>query len=346
MFTSNLAHKRVAVLIGAVALAVSLSACQGSGPSGGGSSGGGDLVVGSVLYGVDGYQTAHGEAMEAYGESIGVTVRTCNSKNEVSTQNKCMQDLVAAGVDAIVLQPIDPAAATAMVRQAQEAGIAVVTWAVGPVPDVEVPFVDLAEYDQAFEAGATAAKWVKDNLGQSPLIVDLGVPKNTNCENRETGFIDGATDADPATKVVAQPNGGGARVVSQEAMSDIIQSGVEFNIVTGCNGESTIGGLLALQAAGRGLAVDKVPVSEYLFSVDGTSAEIELLLDPTSPLMQTLALAPKDNVKVLLDGAVALAKGEVDNSWEAHLKDTFVEPDCASANAFLEDQYGASVDCK
>jgi ribose transport system substrate-binding protein len=244
------------------------------------------------------------------------------------------------------MQPIDPAAATAMVKQAQGAAIPVVTWAVGPVPDVEVPFVDLAEYDQAFEAGATAAKWVKENLNQTPQIVDLGVPKNTNCENRENGFIEGAKDADPTTKVVAQPNGGGARVVSQKAMSDIIQSGIDFNIVTGCNGESTIGGLLALQAAGRGLAVDKVPVSEYLFSVDGTSAEIDYLLDPTSPLMQTLALAPKDNVKVLLDGALALANGDEDNSWEAHLKDTFIEPDCDSANAFLKDQYGTSVDCK
>jgi hypothetical protein len=89
-----------------------------------------------------------------------------------------------------------------------------------------------------------------------------------------------------------------------------------------------------------------VPVSEYLFSVDGTSAEIDYLLDPTSPLMQTLALAPKDNVKVLLDGALALANGDEDNSWEAHLKDTFIEPDCDSANAFLKDQYGTSVDCK
>jgi ABC-type sugar transport system substrate-binding protein len=253
MFNTAISRKRLAALVGVAALAITLSGCQGSSESGGG---GDQPVVGSVLYGVDGYQTAHGKAMEAYGKSIGVTVRTCNSKNEVGTQNKCMQDLIAAGVDAIVMQPIDPAAATAMVKQAQGAAIPVVTWAVGPVPDVEVPFVDLAEYDQAFEAGATAAKWVKENLNQTPQIVDLGVPKNTNCENRENGFIEGAKDADPTTKVVAQPNGGGARVVSQKAMSDIIQSGIDFNIVTGCNGESTIGGLLALQAAGRGLAVD------------------------------------------------------------------------------------------
>ncbi len=304
------------------------------------------LVVGSVLYGVDGYQTAHGKAMEKYGASIGVTVRTCNSKNEVSTQNKCIQDLISAGVDAIVMQPIDPAAATAMVKQAQAAGVGVITWAVGPVPGVQVPWIDLAEYKQAFEAGSTAAKWVKEHLHQDPMIVDLGVPKNTNCENRENGFIAGAKDANPATKVAAKPNGGGQRVVSQEAMSDIIQSGVDFNIVTGCNGESTIGGLLALRAAGRGKAVDKVPASEYLFSVDGTSAEIEYLLDPSSPLMQTLALAPRDNVRVLLDAAVDLARGKIDNSFTAHLTDTFIEPDCAKANAFLEEQYGTSVACR
>lgn len=339
--------RRGAVIGTTVAAALALTACAGSGEGSGSSGGGeGDLVIGSVLYGVDGYQTAHGKAMEEYGKSIGVTVRTCNSKNEVSVQNKCVQDLIAAGVDSIVLQPIDTAAATAMVKQAQAAGIGVVTWAIGPVPDVEVPWVDLAEYDQAFEAGARAAAWVKENFDQDPLIVNLSVPKNTNCENREGGFIDGATDANPATKVVAAPNGGGQRVVSQEAMSDIIQSGVDFNVVTGCNGESTIGGLLALQSAGRGEAVDKVPTSEYLFSVDGTSAELEYLLDPTTPLMEVLALTPADNVKVLLDAAVDLANGDIDNSFEAHLVDEFIPPNCEAANEFLAEQYDSSIDCK
>ena len=340
--------KRTAIITSVTisALALLLAGCQTGGGESGSSGGSDGLVIGSVVYGPDGYQTTHAKMMEEYGKEIGVTVRTCNSKVDVSVQQKCMSDLVAAGVDAIVMQPIDPAAATAMIKQAQDAGVPVLTWANGPVPGVDVPFVVLSERAQTAEAGAAAAEWVRENFNEAPEIVVLSVPKNTTCEEREQGFVEGAMQADPETTVVASPNGGGARVESQKAMADIIQSGVDFNIVTGCNGESTIGGLLALQAAGRGEAVDKKPLTEYMFSIDGTSDEVNLLLDPTSPLMQTLALAPRDNTKALLDAAVQLAEGKIDSSFELELTDTFLTPDCEEANVVLKEQYNTQVECK
>jgi ABC-type sugar transport system substrate-binding protein len=284
--------------------------------------------------------------MEAYGQEIGVDIKTCNSNAEVATQLQCVSDMIASKVDAVVMQPIEPAAATSMVQQLQDAGIPVVTWAIGPVPGVTAPFVDLAEYDQAKEAGAKAATWVRENFNATPRIVDLGVPNNTNCANRETGFIDGAKSADPSTVVVAQPNGKGLRLESAAAMADVINSGKEFNIVTGCNGESTLGGLQALREAGRGKAVDKKPVSEYMFSVDGTPDEIKELIDPTSPLMETLALTPYDNVRALLDTALKLQKGEIDNTHdELHLKDVALPTDCDAVNVILQKQYGTTVQC-
>lgn len=311
-----------------------------------GSATGKKLTVGSILYGVDGYQVAHGKAMEAYGTSVGVNVKTCNSNNSLTGQQKCVQDLIAAKVEGIVIQPFEPVAGAALVKQIQAAGIPVITWAIGPVPGVTVPFVDLAEKAQTYQAGQVAAKWVKDHFKASPQIVDLDVPNNTNCSNREDGFIAGAMAADPATVVVAKPNGGGVRLTSQNAMSDVIQSGKKFNIVTGCNGESTLGALAALRAVGKGKAVTKVPTSEYLFSVDGTSAEVTELINPSSPLMSTLALTPKTNTKALLDDLLNLINKKITNSDNSiHLTDQFLTPDCAATNTFLKDQYDTSVSC-
>lgn len=304
------------------------------------------LTIGSILYGVDGYQVAHGKAMEAYGSSIGVNVKTCNSNNSLTGQQKCVQDMISAKVDGIIIQPFEPVAGAALVKQIQAAGIPVITWAIGPVPGVTVPFVDLAEKDQTYQAGQAATKWVKEHFNASPQIVDLSVPNNTNCSNREGGFIAGATAADPATVVVAKPNGGGVRLNSQNAMSDVIQSGKKFNIVTGCNGESTLGALAALRAVGRGKAVNKVPTSEYLFSVDGTSAEVTELLNPSSPLMSTLALTPKTNTKALLDDLLNLINKKItDSDNSVHLTDQFLTPDCTATNALLKDQYGTTVSC-
>jgi ABC-type sugar transport system substrate-binding protein len=303
------------------------------------------MTIGSILLASGGYQSAHDDAMKSYAKTIGVTIKTCSSDGAVATQLKCVNDMIAAQVNAVIIQPVDPKAATTMVQQLQQAGIATVTWAVGPVTGVKVPFIPLAEYDQAKAAGARAATWVKDNFKDTPRIVDLGLPNNTNCTNRETGFIDGAKSVDPATQVVAQPNGQGSRLESATVMADVIASGKKFNIVTGCNGESTLGGLQALREAGRGKAVGKQPVSEYLFSVDGTPDEIKELVDPTSPLMETLALTPYDNVRVLVDTAIKLHDKKITNSYTTDLKDIPLSTDCAQVATVIKKQYGTTVNC-
>jgi ABC-type sugar transport system substrate-binding protein len=337
--------KRIATLaIGAATAAVVFSGCAST-PGADGVDKADSITIGSILLASGGYQAAHDTAMKAYGDEIGVEIKTCSSEGQVAKQLQCVSDMVAAQVDAVIIQPIDPAAATTMVQQLQDAGIATVTWAVGPVPDIEVPFIPLAEYEQAKEAGARAAEWVKANLKDTPRIVDLGLPNNTNCTNRETGFIDGAKSIDPATEVVAQPNGEGARLPSATAMADVISSGKKFNIVTGCNGESTLGGLQALREAGRGQAIGNKPVSEYLFSVDGTADEIAELVDSTSPLMEVLALTPYDNVRVLVDTAIKLHTGEVDNSYTTDLVDIPLSTDCAEVSKVIEHQYGTTVKC-
>jgi ribose transport system substrate-binding protein len=340
-------RRRKGLALGAAfALAGAISACGGDGGGGGaGASGGEDLTVGSILYSPDGYQAQHGEEMEEYGKEIGVTIKTCNSNAEVATQLQCVTDMVSSQVDAVVMQPIEPEAATGMVQQLQDAGISVVTWAIGPVPGVEVPFVPLAEYEQTKQAGARAAEWVKEHFNEPPRIVVLGVPNNTNCANRENGFIDGAKSVDPNTVLVARPNGKGLRLESATAMADVIGSGEDFNIVTGCNGESTLGALQALREAGRGEATNKVPETEYLFSVDGTPDEIKELLSPSSPLMETLALTPYTNVRVLLDTAIKLDKGEIDNSYKTELHDVFLPHDCEELNRVLKKQYESTVPC-
>lgn len=303
------------------------------------------LVIGSVLYGIDFYQTRHGEALEEYGEGLGIEIRNCNSENDLTKQQQCVADLITAGVDGIILQPFEPSAGTTMVEQAQDADIPIITWAIGPVEGVQVPWIELTEFEQAAEAGRTAAQWVLDNFGESPRIVILGVPNNTNCSNREDGFLAGATEVAPDTELVARPNGGGQLQVSADEMATVIDSGAEFNIVTGCNGASTLGALQSLRAAGRGEAVDKVPVSEYLFSVDGSPQEVEALLDPTNPVMQVLSLTPYDNVRVLLDTMVQRINGEIGDDFVGSVQDVLLPADCSAVNEILEVQYGQAVEC-
>jgi ABC-type sugar transport system substrate-binding protein len=344
----------LAVCLVVVTAAILLSACgsssggSGSGSGSGGSSGsssGKGLTIGEILLNTGSYQVAHQADMEKAATAHGITLKTCNANGSDSGQQNCMDEMISSQVDGVIMQPQDPSSATSVVKQAQSAGIPVVTWAVGPVPDVKVPFVALAEYPQSKQAGVTAAKWVTAHFHQGPRVVEVTIPNNTNCVNRMGGFLAGVRSVDKSAPLVADPDGQGLTLPSENAMANVIQSGKPFNIATACNGDSSVGVLDALRAANRGQAVNKVPKTEYVFGIDGTSQQMQQLLGKTSPLMQVLGLNPVKNSQVLLDTMVKYIHKQIPDTYRGNLYDTMISPDCKAGLAFLKDDYNTSVAC-
>lgn len=338
--------------VAALALATSLAACSsgGSGTDSGadGAEAGTTLdTVGQILYGVDAYQQQHGKFFEEYAEELGISVRTINGENSQSVQDKGARDLINAGVDGIVIQPAEPLSATGTLKAIQQAEIPVLTWGNGEVPGITAPYVSLDEREQTFQAGVDAANAVQEDFpGEAIKMVVLDVPALPICTDYRMGeFIKGVQSVDPDAEVVAQPDGGGVRAQSKKVMEDVINSGVDFNIMTACNGESLLGALSALEAAGRGKAVDKKPVSEYIFSIDGSPAEVEKLLDPESSVSQVMMLTPYENARKLLDLLISIAAGETPEDYTSGLPATLVGPDCEQANELLEREYETTVAC-
>jgi ABC-type sugar transport system substrate-binding protein len=311
----------------------------------GSSASGKGLTIGEILLNTGSYQIAHQAAMQAYAKSQGITLKTCNANGTDSGQQNCVDEMISSQVDGFIMQPQDPASATSVIEQAQGSNIPVVTWAVGPVPGAQVPFVALAEYPQSKQAGITAAKWVIKHFHQSPKVVEVSIPNNTNCTNRMGGFIAGVRSVDKSAPLVAQPDGQGLTLPSENAMANVIQSGRPFNIATACNGDSSMGVLDALRAAGRGQAVNKVPKTEYVFGIDGTSQQIQQLLSKTSPLMQVLGLNPVENSNVLLNTMVRYIHKQIPSTYRGNLYDTLLSPNCKQALAFLKNDYNTSVAC-
>lgn len=304
-----------------------------------------------VLWGADRYQLAHGERMEEYGEELGLEVQTIDGQQDATIQANAIEDCIANDVDGIAFQPFDPAGAIAPIQAAQEAGVPLATWAIKPDPAVTTPFLELNEYETTFEAGVNAANRVKEIFPGEPLrVVALDIPTVALCsELRIQGFVDGVLSVDPSAEIVARPDGKGNRLDSTNVMEDIIQRDPDFNIVTACNGEMLFGGLAALEAAGRGKAVDKVPQSEYAFVIADGVTEIEAFLDPTSPIMQVAMLSPKDNARKFLDLLIRVMNGEI-GPEEAYVESTGslllpTEPNCAEINDLLVEQYGEGIDC-
>lgn len=302
------------------------------------------LEVGLVLYSSNASQVAFARHVELYADGLGMSVRTVYGDIDPTKQADAINDFVSAGVDGILFQPVDPAAAVVPIEQAQQAGIPIATWAIKPADEVTTPFLELNEYQTAFDAGVNAANAAREIWDAPPRVIAIDIPSVPLCsELRVQGFVDGALSVDDAGEVVARPDGGGDRETSTNVMEDVIQSGADFNIVTGCNGEMALGALAALESAGRGEAVDKVPTTEYIYTIDGTPPEIEELLDPTSPVMETMTLTHRENARLWVDLLLGMLAGEI-GMTEDYLISTGsqnIPPDCEVVTQILAEEFFA-----
>jgi ABC-type sugar transport system substrate-binding protein len=302
--------------------------------------------IGQVLYSTDSYQVAHARHVEEYAQSLGMSVQTIDGRIDPEVQANAVSDLIAARVDGILYQPVDPAAAAAPIREAQDAGIPIATWAIKPSDEVTTPFLELNEYETTRQAGRNAANAVAGLFPDQPVrMIIIDIPTVPLCsELRMQGFIDGVQEVNADAEVIARVDGAGDRLTATTVMEDLLQRERDFNIVTACNGEMLLGALGALEASGRGQATDKVPQSEYLFSIDGSPAEIAKLVDPGSALMETMTLTPRENGRAFLGILVRMMAGEI-GLTEPYTEITgslLLPPDCDVINTVLQEQFFAT----
>jgi ABC-type sugar transport system substrate-binding protein len=162
------------------------------------------------------------------------------------------------------------------------------------------------------------------------------------------GFLDGVTGVMGADNVEVKfrDTVQHQRDISQAQMEDLLQRDPDFNIFTACGADGVLGGIAALQAAGRATAVDKVPQTEYIFTIDGTPSELELLFDPNSSVMETMTLTPKENGTAAVDGLERLISGELAPTEDETLSlpGVLLSPVCEETAAIFQEQYGLNQD--
>jgi ABC-type sugar transport system substrate-binding protein len=252
-----------------------------------------------VLWGNDGYQQGQSKALKQAAEADGVTVTLIDGKNDPLVQAKAIDDLIAAHIDGIVWQAADPAAAVEPAKKIRAAGIPMVY--VGVAPDasagVTAPLVPFNNsYELTKKAGADAATFVSQTMKQTPKVVLFDLVNLPLChDERMTGFMDGVKSVSPDAKTVFWDTVPTTKDGTTAKMENQLQANPDFNIFTGCGGDLILGGIAALQAAGRAKAVNGVPQTEWILTIDGTPAELALLLDPTTSIMETMTLTPYEN---------------------------------------------------
>jgi len=177
-----------------------------------------------------------------------VKLQTLDPQLKAEMQVSMMNDLVNQKYNAIVLQPVDAAALSAAVKQAEAKGIIVITLNTATIQP-HTASVQMADIDAGYLVGTEMGKQIggKGNVAiiQSPPGAILGV-------NREKGFRMAMAKLYPGIKIVgAQSAEGWKKEIAITIMNSFLQANKQLDGVFAVNDNMAEGAAIAAESAGR-----------------------------------------------------------------------------------------------
>ncbi|MGX5666873.1 sugar ABC transporter substrate-binding protein [Rhizobium daejeonense] len=253
----------------------------------------------------DNFLTVLRNGMQDYAKDMsGVTLQVEDAQNDVAKQQSQIQNFIAAGVDAIIVNPVDTDATVAMSKLAADAGIPLVYVNREPVNVNELPDKQSFVASEEIVAGTLETKEVCRLLGgKGKAVVMMGELSNQGARMRTQAVRDVvATDECKGIEIVEEQTANWQRTQGSDLVTNWLSSGLEFNAVIANNDEMAIGAIQALKAAGKDM-------KEYVVAgVDATQDALAAM--EAGDLDVTVFQNAAGQGKGALDAALKLAKGE------------------------------------
>lgn len=175
-----------------------------------------------------------------------VTFQTFDGKASAETQTQIMSDLINQKYDAIILQAADSAALASSVKQAEAAGIPVITLNL----DAATPHAGLIAMVD-YEAGKLVAKNMAEGMNKTGNVVIIQATAGaTRGENLESGFRDEMKNY-PDVKILDAQSGEWLTEKANVVMNDFLTKYKKIDGVFCDNDAMAEGASQAAEAAGR-----------------------------------------------------------------------------------------------
>ena len=239
----------------------------------------------------------------------GVDVQIEDAQNDVARQLDQINNFIASGVDAIIVNPVDTSATQAMTQAAEAAGVPLVYVNRQPIN------VDTLPDNQAFVASNEIESGTLETFeickilrsqglgGGARAYLMMGELSNQAAVQRTKDVDDIlGTDMCNFIEIIDRQTANWSREQATSLMTNWLSSGEEFNAVIANNDEMAIGAIQAIKAAG--LDMDVIVVGGVDATQDALSAMQAGDLDVT--VFQNAA----GQGSGALDAALALARGE------------------------------------
>lgn len=246
--------------------------------------------MGMLVYnGTDAFMSDVFERMQTQGAEV-ATVTAMDSKNSQITQNEQVEQLLKAGVDVLIINPVDRTAVIYLIRMIIPYDIPVVFINREPLAE------DLALYDRAYyvgsnprESGQMSGEIIADYFMNHPeadrnkddviqYVLLKGEPLHQDAVLRTLYSVKAIQDAGFQLEKLMEDTAVWERAVAQEKMAAWIAAlDVRIECVLSNNDEMALGAIDALKAAGFFTDDLYVPV----VGVDATDAAVAALREGT-----------------------------------------------------------------
>jgi inositol transport system substrate-binding protein len=258
----------------------------------------------------DNFLTVLRNGMDEYAKTLdGVTLQIEDAQNDVAKQLDQINNFVASGVDAIIVNPVDTSATQAMSDAAAAGGVPLVYVNREPIN------VDSLPDNQAFvasderESGTLETKEVcrlfkEAGKTEASVYVIMGELSNQAAQQRTQDIHDviDSGECGVTLNIIDKQTSNWMRDEAQNLMTNWLSAGAPFDGVIANNDESAIGAIQAMKAAG--LDMKEIVVG----GVDATQDALQAM--QAGDLDVTVFQDAAGQGSGALDAALKLARGE------------------------------------
>jgi len=179
---------------------------------------------------------------------LGIQLEIIDANLDMAKEVSAAEDLMAKGVDVLIITPVDQKGAEPILRKAKAEGIPVVIEA-SKVEGMQT-LVAICDYDCGFKGGVETAKYFKANMSGKARILAVDLPALRPCILRVDGFFDGFKSVYADAEIVHRIDGQGLKDKALQNATDALTADPNINVIYGCNDDSALGAYQALKAAG------------------------------------------------------------------------------------------------
>ena len=318
--------KRTALKLG-LAAAVSLAALSAAQAA--------DCKIGISMKTLDApYFAAQEVSAKKQAEALGCEVLSSDAQNDLNKQIADVEDMVAQGIGALIINPRDSKGLVGAVNAATAAGVKV--FVIDSTIAAQANFVTLVQSSNS-QNGLLVGQYLADITKGKDLKIALlsGDKGNEVGQERRLGVLAGLLEGQLRNEgrarfeVVGQGWGLWGHEGGLKAMEDLLVANPDINVVLGENDSMVLGAKMALEQAGRLEGVTLIAAAdgqkEALAMIKEGSYAATGLNDPALVAATAVDLAkkaidgslPADISKITYTTPTAITKDNVDTYYKA-----------------------------